>query len=72
MTTQTDFWLYVHRLAESYKAAGKMPEKRAALILDDFNAKSPEARQELIDELVLLGVALGDLHQRVTRAKGNG
>ena len=62
MRDSHDFWLNVHRLAESYEAAGLTPEERTEQFVSQFEAMAPLAQREVFRELCRLMVHLPDVY----------
>lgn len=61
-----DFWLNLHRLAESLHAEGLTPEERADNVVSQFDALAPIARRELLLDLNYLSMHLTDLRVILT------
>jgi hypothetical protein len=68
MRDSNDFWLHVHRLAESYDSAGPTSEERTQHIVGQFEEMASLAQPEVLHELCRLLVHLPDVYTVVSAA----
>jgi hypothetical protein len=61
MDSTNEFWLSLHRLAESYQAEGVSPEERVASIVREFRQRPHLAQRELMADLVTVVSQLPDI-----------
>lgn len=66
MKSPNEFWLNLHRLADSLHAEGLTPEERAQNIAQQFEAMPAIARREVLIDLSYLSMQLADLRVVVT------
>jgi hypothetical protein len=65
MVTPNEFWLNLHRLAESYHAEGLTPDERQKNILAQFKEMPPIAQRELLRDLASVMMHCPDLYPAV-------
>lgn len=61
MKTPNEFWLCLHELSKAKNAEGTTISERQANIVNSFRKMPPMARQQSLDELLDLEIALQDL-----------
>jgi hypothetical protein len=66
MTAPNEFWLNLHRLAESYQSEGLTPDERVKSILSQFKSMPPIAQRELLRDLACVIVHCPDLYPVVS------
>jgi len=66
MKSPNEFWLNLHRLADSLHAEGLTPQERVQNIADQFAAMPAIARREILIDLSYLSVQLADLRVVMT------
>jgi hypothetical protein len=66
MKGPNEFWLNVHRLADSLHAEGLTSEERSQNIVAQFEMLAPIARRELLIDLSYLSLHLADLRVILT------
>ena len=62
MIAPNEFWLNLHRLAESYRAEGLTPDERSKNIVAQFKGMPPIAQRELLRDLSSVIVHCPDLY----------
>ena len=65
MTDLLDFWLHLHRLSRAYGAMEETAGDATAALVDQFQAKSPQAQQEAGRQILAMLAALEDLHSQI-------
>ena len=68
MNTPEEFWLYVHRVAETYDANGLTPDERANAITMALLAMTPTVQRQALSDLRVLAVNVADLLPITTAA----
>jgi hypothetical protein len=71
VTSPTEFWLCLHRLAEAYDAEGLTPDERAENIAAQFLEMSPIARRQVHGDLLRMAVYIPDLAPIIAAAEAN-
>jgi hypothetical protein len=61
LKTPNEFWLCLHELSTAKDAEGNTISERQANIVDSFRKMPPLARQQSLDELLDLEIALQEL-----------
>jgi hypothetical protein len=61
MRTPNEFWLCLHELSTAKDAEGTTIAERQANIVNSFRKMPPLARQQSLDELIDMEIALQDL-----------
>jgi len=65
MIAPNEFWLNLHRLAESYQAEGLTSDDRSKNIVAQFKEMPPIAQRELLRDLASVIVHCPDLYAMV-------
>jgi len=68
VVSPNEFWLNLHRLAESFDAEGLTTDERATNIVDQFRDMPPIAQRQLLGELLRIITALPDVYPLVVAA----
>ena len=68
MPSTNEFWLNLHRMAESYDSEGLTADERATNIVDQFRAMPLIAQRQVLGELLRVITYYPDLYPLVVAA----